>query len=249
MYGLGQTGVVTRYGDIVAVQFGQTHLFGNIQGTHRILGVVGDGDGAAVEEAGHGDVAAFGRGVGVDLFGEVRRGGVGHRRAGRQDFYLVALPVRIVGFFRAGDDRKFGAVARLGAPDADFVAHCHLLGVFDENGSRLLIVADDESLVRHGHYERRRNLHGGLVVQCDHVADLLIFGNVAEFVADLRDEHLGTAGERPSLENEFRLAGIVHCAVAHVLGDRNRDVHDAGSFGGGDGHPIGDLRHPVGRRP
>ena len=218
----------------MAGQGGKAQACRCVHDADRVLGVLRNGEGAAVENALDGDVAPFGGGVVVDLCADVLRFGVVHRSAG-QNRHLVAVDYR----------SEFLRVGRLGAQERNLVADGNRRGVRDEDIVRVFVVADDEAFGRHGHDDRRRYGNDRFVRQGGEFTCRVLL-HIAVFVSVLRDEHLCAACKSPSLEDEGGLAGIVLRAVAHVVGHRNRHVHDAGSRVGRDRHPVGDFRHPVG---
>ena len=218
----------------MAGQGGKAQTRRGVHDADRVLGILRNGEGAAVENALDGDVAPFGGGVVVDLCADVLRFGVVHRSAG-QNRHLVAVDYR----------SEFLRVGRLGAQERNLVADGNRRGVRDEDIVRVFVVADDEAFGRHGHDDRRRYGDDRFVRQGGEFTCRVLL-HIAVFVSVLRDEHLCAACKSPSLEDEGGLAGVVLRAVAHVVGHRNRHVHDAGSRVGRDRHPVGNFRHPVG---
>ena len=234
LYRLGQTGVVAGDGYDMAGQGGKAQTRRGVHDADRVLGILRNGEGAAVENALDGDVAPFGGGVVVDLCADVLRFGVVHRSAG-QNRHLVAVDYR----------SEFLRIGRLGSQQRNLVADGNRRTVRDEDIVCIFVVADDEAFGRHGHDDRRRYGNDRFVRQGGEFTCRVLL-HIAVFVSVLRDEHLCAACKSPSLEDEGGLAGIVLRAVAHVVGHRNRHVHDAGSRVGRDRHPVGDFRHPVG---
>ena len=84
----------------MAGQGGKAQTRRGVHDADRVLGILRNGEGAAVENALDGDVAPFGGGVVVDLCADVLRFGVVHRSAG-QNRHLVAVDYRSE-FLRVG---------------------------------------------------------------------------------------------------------------------------------------------------
>ena len=234
LYRLGQPGVVAGDGYDMAGQGGKAQACRCVHDADRILGVLRNGEAAAVEDALDGDVSPFGGGVIVDFRTDVLRFGVVDRSAG-QNRHLVAVDYR----------SEFLRIGRLGSQQRNLVADGNRRTVRDEDIVCIFVVADDEAFGRHGHDDRRRYGNDRFVRQGGEFTCRVLL-HIAVFVSVLHDEHLGAACKSPSLEDEGRFAGIVLRTVAHVVGHRNRHVHDAGSRVGRDRHPVGDFRHPVG---
>lgn len=99
-----------------------------------ILGVLRNGEAAAVEDTLDGDVSPFGGGVVVDFRTDVLRFGVVDRSAG-QNRHLVAVDYR----------SEFLRIGRLGSQQRNLVADGNRRTVRDEDIVRIFVVADDEA--------------------------------------------------------------------------------------------------------